>query len=93
MHFLKITSVALTFFGAANLLVTSIASAAPLNGLAALSRKPLSDVQSIAWVCSPFRCVWRSSYWGFYQEPFVWSPRLLYPRYYRGPRNYWVFSW
>jgi hypothetical protein len=92
MHFLKVALMALTFFGAASL-VKSIAAAAPVNGLAALSRKPLSDAQSIAWVCSPFRCAWRSNYWGFYQGPFVWNPRLLYPRYYRGPRNYWVFSW
>jgi hypothetical protein len=92
MRFLTIAFIAVTFFGAAKL-ITPIASAAPVNGLGALSPKALSDAQSIAWVCSPFRCVWRSSYWSFYQGPFVWSPRLLYPRYYRGPRNYWVFSW
>ena len=92
MHFLKVALLALTFFGAAKL-VTSMASAAPVNGLAALSRKPSSEAQSIAWVCSAFRCAWRSNYWGFYQGPFLRNPRLLYPRYYRGPRNYWVFSW
>jgi hypothetical protein len=80
MHFVRIAVIALTFSGAANL-VTSSVSAMPTSGLAALSREPSSAVQNIAWVCSPFRCAWRSDYWGFYQEPFVWSPPWLYPRY------------
>jgi hypothetical protein len=92
MHFLKIALVAATVLGGASL-VGSTASATPVNGLAALPNGPSTSVQNVVWVCSSFGCVWRSRYWGIYQGPFVWSPRWLYPRYYRGPRNYWIFPW
>ena len=38
------------------------ASAMP-NGLSALAQTQASDVQDVRWVCGPYRCWWRPSFY------------------------------
>jgi len=40
------------------------ASAAPMNGIAAISHQVTNEVQDVRWVCGPYRCWWRPGpYW------------------------------
>lgn len=40
------------------------ASAAPMNGMAAISHQVTNEIQDARWICGPYRCWWRPGpYW------------------------------
>jgi hypothetical protein len=51
----------------ATALATGTASAMPVSGLANAASEMVTDVQNVRWVCGPFRCWWRPSYY-----PVLW---------------------
>jgi hypothetical protein len=66
------------------------ASAMP-NGLPSISKALAQDVQDVRWVCGPYRCWWRPSWYGaygYYGRPrFYGGPRFHGPRW--GGRGRW----
>ncbi len=53
------------------------ASAMPANGLAATTQQVQSSVQNVRWVCGPYRCWYRHSYWGLPRPlRLLWPPVL-----------------
>jgi hypothetical protein len=71
----------------ATALATGTASAMPVSGLANAASEMVTDVQSVRWVCGPFRCWWRPSYYPYYGG-YAWGGPRLYPRPW-GWRPYW----
>jgi hypothetical protein len=62
------------------------ASAAPLNGMAAVSQQVTNEVQNVRWVCGPYRCWWRP---GPYWRPYgYWGPRWGWHRW--GWHRHWA---
>jgi hypothetical protein len=81
-----------TALGLAALLSSLPARAMPVNPLA-MPAAPAAQAQNVAWVCGPYRCWWRPSYYGgYYFGPprayGYWGPRPFYgPRW--GYRRWW----
>ena len=64
------------------------ASAMPLGGLSEAANTVSKDVTNVRWVCGPYRCWWRPSY---YVAP---PPPPYYGYYgYWGPRWRWHRHW
>jgi hypothetical protein len=65
--------------GVATLFLSPAARAMPVDGLAATA---ISDgIQNVRWVCGPYRCWWRPSYYAHA------------PGYYYGPRRFYGFGY
>jgi hypothetical protein len=63
----KVIALALVASLASGALVAK-ASAAPVNGMAAISQQVAGEVQKVRWVCGPYRCWWRPGpYWGWHR--------------------------
>jgi len=68
----KVIALALAASLASGVLVAN-ASAAPVNGMAAISQQVAGEVQKVRWVCGPYRCWWRPGpYWGWHR--WGWHP-------------------
>ena len=68
----KIIALALAASLASGVLVAK-ATAAPVNGMAAISQQVAGEVQKVRWVCGPYRCWWRPGpYWGWHR--WGWHP-------------------
>ena len=61
-------------------LASGSASAMP-NGLPSGVQAQESQLQDVRWICGPFRCWWRPSFWGYRSYAFA------------GPRFHWGWRW
>ena len=62
----------------------------PMDGLANAAAQMATDVQNVTWVCGPFRCWWRPSYYPYYS--YAWGGPRVYARpwwRYRYARPWW----
>ena len=75
MRYPTIAALAATIVLAAASLLAKPAAAMPVNNLATTA-SGLSDTQSVAWVCGPFRCWWSPR--RVYYPPVVIAPRIYY---------------
>jgi hypothetical protein len=56
--------IALVLAATLGLTLIGKASAAPVNGMAAISHQVTNEVQDVRWVCGPYRCWWQPGpYW------------------------------
>ena len=62
MHATKMTFVAAVAFAGASLAPT-VASAHPVAGLNVVKGELSTAAQTVRWVCGPYRCWWRPSYY------------------------------
>lgn len=96
MNVLKTTMLAAAALCAASL--AGSASAMPLSGPASAAKALSGDLQTIRWVCGPYRCWWRPNYfyrphYGFYGRPWWGGPRRHFAYrhgFYGGP---WGRGW
>jgi hypothetical protein len=65
----KIIALALAASLASGVLVAK-ATAAPVNGMAAISQQAAGEVQKVRWVCGPYRCWHR---WGWHPGWHRWG--------------------
>jgi hypothetical protein len=56
------------------------ASAMPMSGLANAASEMATGLEQVRWVCGPYRCWWRPSYYPYYGA-YAWGG----PRYYARP--------
>lgn len=90
-HHLKLAALALTAALSASAL-SGAAQAMPMNGLASASSQVAEHVDTVRWVCGPYRCWWRPGpFWG---GPY-WRPHYGYWGWHRwGWRGWgWHHRW
>jgi hypothetical protein len=86
-HHLKLAPLALAAALSASAL-GGAAQAMPMNGLASASSQVSVHVDTVRWVCGPYRCWWRPGpYWG---GPY-WRPHYGYWGWHRWGWRGW--SW
>lgn len=73
------TLTAIVILAAASLLAKP-AAAMPAGNLTTAANA-LSDTQSVAWVCGPFRCWWAPRPYYYAPAPVVVAPRIYYGYY------------
>jgi len=89
---LKLATAAALVLGAAALLLSPAARAMPFDGLA-IAREAVPDgIQNVRWVCGPYRCWWRPSYYA-YGPGYYYGPPRVYGYGYYGPRPFYRFGY
>jgi hypothetical protein len=85
------TAIAAAFaLGVATLLFSPTAKAVPIDGLAITTSKVADGIQSVRWVCGPYRCWWRPNYYA-YGPGYYYGPRFYGYAY--GPRPFYRFGY
>jgi hypothetical protein len=85
MNILKVTMVAAIGLAATGLSLGN-AQAMPIGGLSAGTTDISDGLQSVRWVCGPFRCWWRPDVYYAAPRYRYWEPR---PFAYRWGRRRW----
>jgi hypothetical protein len=85
----KTTAAAALALGIGILPLAPAARAMPVGGLAIATTQLADGIQTVRWVCGPYRCWWRPNYYSYAPGYYYGGPRF----YGYGPRPFYRFGY